>query len=81
MCLCADIEDVEREMPGFLRATYEWFRYYKVPDGKPENTVHWNGACKDKVGLALVLFYASMTDFTLLLKKYVLIYYMLQDFL
>lgn len=43
-----DIDDVNKEMPGFLRATYEWFRYYKVPDDKPENTVHWGGICKDK---------------------------------
>lgn len=43
-----DIGDVDREMPGFLRATYEWFKYYKVPDGKPENTVHWRGKCKDR---------------------------------
>lgn len=43
-----DIDDIDREMPGFLRATYEWFRYYKVPDGKPENKVHWDGSCKDK---------------------------------
>lgn len=25
-----DIEDVERLMPGLLRATNEWFRIYKV---------------------------------------------------
>ncbi|PVD37936.1 hypothetical protein C0Q70_00538 [Pomacea canaliculata] len=31
-----------------LSATYEWFRYYKKPDGKPENTVHWNGECKGR---------------------------------
>ncbi|XP_070187898.1 uncharacterized protein [Littorina saxatilis] len=43
-----DIDDVKKEMPGFLHATYEWFRYYKKPDGKPENTVHWNGECKNR---------------------------------
>ncbi|XP_076459634.1 uncharacterized protein LOC143292873 [Babylonia areolata] len=43
-----DIGDVQKEMPGFLRATYEWFRFYKKPDGKPENQVHWNGECKNK---------------------------------
>lgn len=31
-----DIEDVERHLPGYLRATEEWFRIYKIPDGKPE---------------------------------------------
>ncbi|OBZ79771.1 Inorganic pyrophosphatase [Grifola frondosa] len=32
-----DIEDVERHFPGLVRATNEWFRIYKIPDGKPEN--------------------------------------------
>lgn len=43
-----DIDDVKREMPGYLKATYDWFRYYKVPDGKPENTVHWQGECQNR---------------------------------
>jgi inorganic pyrophosphatase len=34
-----DIEDVERHLPGLVRATNEWFRIYKIPDGKPENQV------------------------------------------
>lgn len=29
-----DIEDVERHLPGLIRATNEWFRIYKIPDGK-----------------------------------------------
>jgi len=29
-----DIEDIEREMPGFIAATVEWFKIYKIPDGK-----------------------------------------------
>ncbi|VDD79099.1 unnamed protein product [Mesocestoides corti] len=33
-----DIGDVEKLMPGFLDATREWFRNYKVPTGKPKNT-------------------------------------------
>ena len=32
-----DIGDVERVVPGCLNAIREWFRLYKVPDGKPEN--------------------------------------------
>ncbi|KAL8575759.1 hypothetical protein ACOMHN_004946 [Nucella lapillus] len=43
-----DIEDVKREMKGYLEATYDWFRFYKVPDGKPENQVHWEGKCQNK---------------------------------
>lgn len=43
-----DVEDIEKHMPGFLKATYEWFRYYKVPDGKPENQFAFNGEAKNK---------------------------------
>ena len=32
-----DVQDVERLLPGTLHAIREWFRTYKVPDGKPEN--------------------------------------------
>jgi len=32
-----DINDVEAQIPGLLDAMREWFRLYKVPDGKPEN--------------------------------------------
>jgi len=38
-----NLEDVEKEMPGFLDATREWFRIYKIPDGKPENKFAFNG--------------------------------------
>ncbi|XP_046380323.2 inorganic pyrophosphatase-like [Haliotis rufescens] len=43
-----DIGDVEEKMPGFLKATYEWFKYYKVPDGKPVNQFAWDGEAKNK---------------------------------
>ncbi|WBW73777.1 inorganic pyrophosphatase Ipp1 [Schizosaccharomyces osmophilus] len=42
-----DIEDVERHMPGLIRATNEWFRIYKIPDGKPENSFAFSGECKN----------------------------------
>lgn len=42
-----DISDVERIMPGYLRATVEWFRIYKIPDGKPENQFAFNGEPKN----------------------------------
>merc|ERR1711939_283410 len=38
-----DIKDVERHLPGLLRATNEWFRIYKIPDGKPENQFAFSG--------------------------------------
>ncbi|XP_070712269.1 inorganic pyrophosphatase 2, mitochondrial [Pempheris klunzingeri] len=42
------IEDVRKSRPGHLEATVEWFRKYKVPDGKPENQFGFNGQFKDK---------------------------------
>jgi len=32
-----DISDVERLLPGTLETIREWFRTYKIPDGKPPN--------------------------------------------
>jgi inorganic pyrophosphatase len=32
-----DINDVETLLPGLLEATRRWFKYYKVPTGKPPN--------------------------------------------
>lgn len=43
-----DIEDVEKKLPGLLRATNEWFRIYKIPDGKEENQFAFSGECKNK---------------------------------
>lgn len=42
-----DIEDVERHLPGLIRATNEWFRIYKIPDGKPENQFAFSGEAKN----------------------------------
>jgi nucleosome-remodeling factor subunit len=43
-----DIADVERVMPGYLRATMEWFKIYKIPDGKPANQFAFGGEFKNK---------------------------------
>ncbi|KAG0044441.1 Inorganic pyrophosphatase [Gryganskiella cystojenkinii] len=43
-----DVEDVEKHMPGFIDATRDWFRIYKIPDGKPENQFAFDGAAKNK---------------------------------
>jgi inorganic pyrophosphatase len=43
-----DMEDVERHLPGLARATNEWFRIYKIPDGKPENQFAFSGEAKNK---------------------------------
>lgn len=54
-----DIEDVEKHLPGLIRATNEWFRIYKIPDGKPENSFAFSGEAKNRVStlrLAFVYF-------------------------
>jgi len=38
-----NLDDVENAMPGFLSNTREWFRVYKMPDGKPENKFGFDG--------------------------------------
>jgi len=43
-----DIHDVEKIMPGFLQATVEWFKIYKMPDGKPANEFAFDAKPKDR---------------------------------
>ena len=43
-----DIEDVEKLLPGLLRATVEWFKIYKIPDGKPANEFAFKGEAKNR---------------------------------
>ncbi|GAV65111.1 Pyrophosphatase domain-containing protein [Cephalotus follicularis] len=35
--LVTDVDDVEKHFPGTLTAIRDWFRDYKIPDGKPAN--------------------------------------------
>ncbi|CAN9510326.1 unnamed protein product [Ophioblennius macclurei] len=42
------LEDVRKSRPGHLEATVDWFRKYKLPDGKPQNQFGFNGEFKDK---------------------------------
>jgi inorganic pyrophosphatase len=42
------LEDVEREFPGQLTKILEWFRDYKIPDGKPANAFGYDNKCMDK---------------------------------
>lgn len=39
---------MEKLFPGLIDATREWFRVYKIPDGKPANTFAFDGQCKNK---------------------------------
>ncbi|KAL2780691.1 inorganic pyrophosphatase 2, mitochondrial isoform 4 precursor [Daubentonia madagascariensis] len=43
-----NIGDVKKFKPGYLEATLNWFRFYKVPEGKPENQFAFNGEFKNK---------------------------------
>lgn len=43
-----DVKDVEKLYPGLIGATRNWFKIYKIPDGKPENTFAFDGECKNK---------------------------------
>lgn len=42
-----DIDQVETIMPGLLKATYEWFKLYKIPDGKLANKFAFDGEAKN----------------------------------
>lgn len=41
-----DVADIEKHFPGLLKATIEWFKIYKIPDGKAENQFAFNGEAK-----------------------------------
>mmetsp|Transcript_9894 Transcript_9894/g.12855 ORF Transcript_9894/g.12855 Transcript_9894/m.12855 type:complete len:305 (-) Transcript_9894:296-1210(-) len=43
-----NIEDVEKHLPGQLEAIREWFRTYKIPDGKPPNVFGLDEKFMDK---------------------------------
>jgi len=43
-----DVNDIRKHMPGFIEATVEWFKIYKMPDGKPINEFAFNGEAKDR---------------------------------
>jgi len=43
-----DIQDVEKVCPGLLAATVEWFKIYKMPDGKPANEFAFESKPKDR---------------------------------
>ncbi|XP_068706516.1 uncharacterized protein [Montipora foliosa] len=43
-----DVEDIEKYMPGLLKATIEWFKIYKIPAGSKENQFAFNNEAKNK---------------------------------
>lgn len=42
-----DIDDIKAKLPGLLEATHQWFKLYKIPDGKPANKFAFEGQAKD----------------------------------
>ncbi|PNW77146.1 hypothetical protein CHLRE_10g424100v5 [Chlamydomonas reinhardtii] len=46
--LCNDVEDVEKHFPGEIQKVLEWFRDYKIPDGKPANKFGYDNKCMNK---------------------------------
>nr|AAD50298.1 inorganic pyrophosphatase [Torpedo marmorata] len=63
-----DIEDVKDVKPGYLEATVDWFRRYKVPDGKPENQFAFDCEFKDK-DLAIDVIKCTHTFWKALIMK------------
>jgi len=43
-----DLDDLRKLRPGFVESIHDWFRDYKIPDGKPPNKFAFNGEAKDK---------------------------------
>lgn len=43
-----DIGDVEKKMPGLLKAIHEWLKIYKMPAGSPPNKFAFGGQAKNK---------------------------------
>lgn len=50
-----DIDDVLKLMPGLLPATVEWFKIYKMPDGKPPNEFAFDAKAKNAAFAANVV--------------------------
>ncbi|XP_055152826.1 inorganic pyrophosphatase 2, mitochondrial isoform X4 [Symphalangus syndactylus] len=64
-----DIDDVKKFKPGYLEATLNWFRLYKVPDGRPENQFAFNGEFKNKAFALEVIKSTHQRWKALLMKK------------
>lgn len=43
-----DISDLEIHCPGLIDSTREWFKCYKIPDGKPANHFAFDGQVRDR---------------------------------
>ncbi|KAJ1396572.1 Inorganic pyrophosphatase [Sesbania bispinosa] len=52
--LVNDVDDVEKHFPGTLTAIRDWFRDYKIPDGKPANKFGLGNQAANKILVALI---------------------------
>lgn len=43
-----DVNDIEQYMPGYLKATVDWLKIYKIPADKPPNVFAFDGQAKDR---------------------------------
>lgn len=43
-----DVSDIDVYMPGLIKMTHDWFKFYKIADGKPANMFAYNGRAKTK---------------------------------
>lgn len=41
------VADLEKVMPGKIKQIVNWFKWYKVPDGKPVNSFAFDEKAKD----------------------------------
>lgn len=63
-----DIHDVETFLPGKLKDVFEFFRDYKVPDGKPQNKFAYDNQPKNKV-FAIQITQEAHIEWQNLMKK------------
>jgi inorganic pyrophosphatase len=57
-----DIEDVERHLPGLIRATNEWFRYVKLLSSFQVFISDWFSGSTKSVRLGLMYIPSSLAD-------------------
>lgn len=60
---------MDKHFPGLMKATLEWFKIYKIPDGKPENQFAFNGEAKNREYALKVIGEVSKHWQDLVLKK------------
>ena len=65
----ADVDDVERLLPGKIDEIRTWYKVYKVAEGKPENAYALDGRAVDKA-YATNIIEEGHNDWVNMLSKY-----------